>query len=45
VNKSAATAHTCEVVWNTQSTAGLKFLTSFSMAAVPEELGFLRRFR
>jgi hypothetical protein len=45
VNKSAATAHSCEVAWATKSTAGLKFLASFSMAAVPEELGFLKRFR
>jgi len=45
INRSNGAVYHCEVVWTTNTGAGLKFRTVHDMKDLPPELDFLRRFR
>jgi hypothetical protein len=45
INRSGGQVYHCDVVWTTNTAAGLKFRATYDMKELPPELEFLRRFR
>jgi hypothetical protein len=45
INRSSGMVYHCDVVWTTNTAAGLKFRATYDMKELPPELDFLRRFR
>ena len=45
INRSNGMVYHCDVVWTTNTGAGLKFTATYDLKNLPPELDFLRRFR
>lgn len=45
INRSNSMVYHCDVIWTTNTGAGLKFRATYDMKELPPELVFLRRFR